>query len=261
MNGASFLFRPRNRGAWVLVAAVAGLVVGLVAGPVAAGVMSPGSRVGAPAAAVDQPPEHTISVGGTGKVVLVPDQATIRLGVSIEQKTAKAARDAAATAMTRVVAAVRNLGIAERDIATSLVSLGPVYDYDASPKTPRIRGYQLSNVVTITVRNLDVLGPVLDDSVTAGATTVDGVTFEVADSTAAEKTAREAAIRDARAKADTLASGAGVRITGVASIAESIVVPAWYGRNYAAADAGAGTPILAGTTDVVVTVAVTFLIG
>jgi hypothetical protein len=164
--------------------------------------------------------------------------------------------------MTKVVAAIRKLGIDDKDIATTAVSLGPVYDW--SGNTQRIRAYQLNNIVTVTVRDLDVLGDVLDDGIVAGATSVEGITFDVADRTAAEKQAREAAVQDAKTKAETLASGVGVRITGVASMSESVSTPIWYDRSFAApaaAEDAAATPVLAGTTDVTISVSVAFLIG
>jgi uncharacterized protein YggE len=231
-----------------------------VAGPVLAGALAP--RTYAPVnGATDQPPEHTISVAGSGKVVVVPDIATIRLGVVIERNSAKAAREAAAEAMTRVVAAIRKLGIDEKDIATANVSLNPVYDYPSN-QAPRIRGYQLQNIVSVTVRDLDKLSDVLDNGVQAGATSVDGISFDVSDRAASEAKAREAAIADAKAKAETLAKGLGISIRGVASVSEQVSTPIWYERGYAAAptDGGAETPVLPGTTDVVITVQVTFLI-
>jgi hypothetical protein len=262
MNGDTYNPDPSRRFGW-LALAVSALLVGLVAGPVLAGVAAP--RTGNPSTSAvvgDQPPEHTIAVTGSGKVTVVPDMATIRLGVSLERQTAKAARKAAAEAMTRVVTAIRGLGIGDEDIATSSISLGPVYNYSSSGAAPRIRGYQLTNIVTVTVRNLEVIGDVLDDGVLAGATSVDGITFDVADRVAAETKAREAAVKDAKAKAETLADGVGVQITGVASMSESVSTPIWYDRMYAAGAAeDAATPILTGSTDVTIMVSVTFLIG
>lgn len=246
---------------WVIIGASGALLVGLVAGPVLAAALAPRPFAAANGAA-DQPPEHTISVAGSGKVVVVPDMATIQLGVAIERNTAKAARTAAAEAMTGVVAAIRKLGIAERDIATSSVSLNPVYTYPSNG-TPKIRGYQLQNTVSVTVRDLARLSDVLDDGVVAGATTIDGISFDVADRTAAEKDAREAAVKDARATADTLAAALGVHIEGVSSVSESVSSPVLYQRAAAlgaVADVAASTPILPGTTDIVITVQVAFLI-
>ena len=165
--------------------------------------------------------------------------------------------------MTRVVDAIRKLGIDDKDIATANVSLSPVYNYPNN-KAPTIRGYQLQNMVTVTVRDLGKLSDVLDDGVAAGATSVDGISFDVADRAAAEAKAREAAVVDAKAKAETLASGLGVRISGVANVSESVSTPVWYNNMAGAAPtadrAAAETPVLPGTTDVVITVQVAFLI-
>jgi uncharacterized protein len=255
--------RTRSTAGLMAIAAVAALAVGLLAGPALAAVAAPRTYTVTPGAATDGTAEHTISVAGSGKVTVIPDMATINLGVVVERPTAKAAREAAAVAMTAVVGAVRGLGIADKDIATANVSLNPVYDYPANA-APKIRGYQLQNTISITVRDLAKLSDVLDNSVVAGATTVNGISFDVADRTAAEAQAREAAVKDAKTKADTLANGLGVRITGVASIAESVSTPVWYGANAApsaaAGDKAAQTPVLPGSTDVVITVQVAFLI-
>ncbi len=247
---------------WAFVAAAGALLVGLVAGPVLAGALAP--KTYAPVnGASDTPPEHTISVAGSGKVVVVPDLATVQLGVVIERSTAKAAREAAAEAMTKVVAAIRALGIDEKDIATANVSLNPVYDYPNN-RAPKIRGYQLQNTVSVTVRDLARLSDVLDDGVGAGATSVDGISFDVADRAASEAKAREAAVADAKAKAETLARTLGVGIAGVASVSEQVSTPVWYDRAIAGAaaqaDTAAETPVLPGTTDIVITVQVSFLI-
>ena len=249
---------------WMAMAGVAALAVGLVAGPAFASAGKPAPAYAVINGATDQPAEHTIAVTGSGKVTVVPDMATISLGVVVERNTAKAAREAAAESMTKVVAAVKALGIDDKDIASSSISLQPTYDY-VNNGTPNIRGYQLQNTITITVRDLNKLGDVLDDSVISGATSVDGISFDVADRTAAESKAREAAVADAKAKADTLAKGVGVSITGVASMSETVsdarvVRPAdGDGRRRRPADA-ASTPVMPGSTDVTIQVQVTFLI-
>jgi len=258
----------RSTGTWLGIVAVAALAVGLVAGPVLANVTAPrpyATPVGG--AASDTTPEHTIAVTGSGKVTVVPDMANIQLGVAIQRPTAKAAREAAAAAMTRIVAALKALGIDDKDIATAMVSLGPVYNYPNNA-SPVVTGYQLSNSVSVKVRDLAKLSDVLDNSVAAGATTIDGVSFDVADRSAAEAQARDAAVKDAKAKADTYAKGLGIAITGVASVTENVATPIWYGGVFnsaagAATDKAAApqTPVLPGSTDVTITVQVSFLIG
>jgi uncharacterized protein YggE len=249
---------------WMGMVGVAALAVGLIAGPALGAVKNAGPTYVTTNGATDQPAEHTITVAGSGKVTVVPDMATISLGVLVQRNTAKAAREAAAESMTKVVAAVKALGIDDKDIASSSISLQPTYDYTNNGGTPRITGYQLQNTITITVRDLSKLGDVLDDSVISGATTVDGISFDVADRTAAEAKAREAAVADAKAQADTLAKGVGVSITGVASMSETVSTPIWYGPQMAAAGAPAAdtakTPVMPGSTDVTIQVQVTFLI-
>ncbi len=212
-------------------------------------------------------PEHSISVSGTGTVTLKPDVADLHLGVLVNRPTVKAAQADAAGAMTKVIAALKALGIADKDVQTSNVSLQPAYDYSTNINPPRITGYQMSNSVTVTVRDLAKLGDAIDNSLAAGATSLDGVTFRVDDQTAAEAQARQAAMAEAKSKADTLAAAAGVSISGVASISETsapIPYPIMYGAAGAAPSVDSGkvaTPIQAGTTDVTITVAVVYLIN
>ena len=159
----------------------------------------------------------------------------------------------------------KGLGIADEDIKTSMLSISPVYDYNSS--SPRITGYQVTNVVSVHVRDINQVADVIDDSVAAGATTVNGVAFDVADRAGAENQARDAAVKDARSHADALATAAGVSITGVASISENTVsYPFPY---YGVADAAKGgapgapsvpTPIQPGTQDITITVTVAYSI-
>ena len=256
----------RSTGIRFVVVAVAALAVGLVAGPALASVAAPRQYATANAATTDTTREHTITVGGEGKVTVKPDLAHVQLGVQIQKPTAKAARDAAAVAMSNVVGAIKKLGVDDKDIQTTQVSLNAVYDYPNNA-APVLRAYQLTNQVVVTVRDLTKITDVVDDAVTAGATSVDGISFDVADRTAAEAQAREAAAKDARAKADVYAKTLGLAISGVASVSEQISTPVWYGQNYAASAAGSATdkavptPVQAGSTDVTISVTVSFLIG
>ncbi|MEA2676121.1 MAG: uncharacterized protein QOJ81_262 [Chloroflexota bacterium] len=237
---------------WVALAATAGLFVGIVAGPALGASPIPANPNG-------NPSEHTISVNGSGKVVLIPDVADVSLGVTIQRDKVATARDEAAAVMAAVIAALKSLGIADADIKTTQLYVSPIYDYSGAQ---RITGYQISNVISVHVRDLSKLADVIDLSVGAGATDVQGVSFDVADRAAAERDAREAAVRDARARADTLAAAAGVTITGVASISETTSTPwPWFGRGLAEDGAGVPTPIQPGTAELTIDVAVVYLIG
>lgn len=208
-------------------------------------------------------PEHTISVSGTGRVVLSPDTADVRLGVRVERPTVRQARQDAATAMDAVVASIKKNGVADKDLATSVLSLQPIYDYTAGTQG-RIPAYQFANSLAVTVRDIGKVGDVIDDAIAAGATSLDGVTFRVDDQTKAEAQARAAAMAEARAKADALASAAHVSITGVSSISETVApvpYPVYFGGAEAAApDKSVATPVQPGTSEVSVTVAVVYRI-
>lgn len=245
---------------WIALGAVAMLALGAFAAPLLTA--TPRSALAADPTGTG---EHTISVTGTGKVTVKPDVADISLGVQVQSDTAKGARDAAATKMNDIIAALKALGIADEDIQTSTIDISPVYDYNSS--TPRITGYQVTNMVTVHVTDITKVADVIDNSVAAGATNVNGVTFDIADRATAENTARGDAVKDARAHADALAAAAGVTITGVQSISETSVSSPWpwYG---VAADASKGgaptpavpTPVQPGTQDITITVTVSYLI-
>jgi uncharacterized protein YggE len=201
----------------------------------------------------------TIVVSGTGRVAVDPDVADLRLGVAVARSTVEAARAAAAETMTAILAAVAAAGVARRDIRTSLLSVQPRYDY-RDGKAPALTGYDLANSVEVTVRDLGTLGAVVDGALTAGATSLDGLTFRVDDPREAERTARTAAVAEARARAEVLAAAGAVTLTTVLAIVEGGPPPTWpqpkATRMMIAADAG--TPVEAGTTEIAVTVTVTF---
>lgn len=244
---------PRAR--WLAVATAATVLLLAAAAPA----FSPRPSLAADATT----PEHTISVTGTGRVILAPDVADLRLGVLVQRTTVKAARADAAKAMTAVIAALRKVGIAEADIQTSGITLNPQYNYTNS-SAPRLVGYQFSNNVAVTVRKLDLLGDAIDDALAAGATSLDSVQFRVDDETKAEAQARAAAMADAKTKATALASAAGVTIEGVSSITETIGAipyPVYYDRSAGAAlEKAIATPVQAGTNEVSISVAVVYLI-
>ncbi len=245
----------RPRLGWLAAGAFAGLALAVAFGPALA--MRTAQAVD-PATA----PEHTISVSGLGRVTTTPDVADVRVGVMITREKVRDAQAAAATAMQGVIAALKKAGIADKDIQTTSLSLQPVYDYSSNGNPPRLTGYQIVNSVQATVRKLDTISDVVDGALTAGATTLDGITFRVDNPAAAEAQARDAAMKDARAKADALARAAGVSINGVSSISEqsgSVPVPVPYLQAGGAKDA-ASTPIQVGTNEVDVSVSVVYLI-
>jgi hypothetical protein len=203
----------------------------------------------------------TIVVGGTGRVSVEPDLAELRLGVSVARPTVAAARAEAATTMDRILGAVGAAGVERRDVRTTLLSVQPRYDY-SDGQAPKLTGYDLANVVEVTVRELGRLGDVVDGTLGAGATSMDGLAFRVADPGPAEREARIRAMTVARARADVLAEAAGLTIVGVADVVEGDVarppVAGMKAERMMLASADAGTPVEGGSMEIAVTVTVTY---
>jgi hypothetical protein len=209
---------------------------------------------------VDQPiPPRTVAVGGTGRAATAPDIVELRLGVAATRRTASAAQADAAAAMTAILAALRGAGVAERDLRTEGLSLQPVMDY-RNDGPPALRGYELRNGVVARLRDLARLPAAIDGAIAAGATTLDGVRFDVEDRAAAEAAARDAAVADALGKAAALAAAVGASLGEVISIVEGSAAlptpfPVARGAKLMAAEA-MPTPVEAGDREVVVNVEV-----
>lgn len=178
----------------------------------------------APAHAQSTP---TIQVTGQGETAVAPDMAVLSLTVMREAETARAALDEANQAMREVIAAMKEKGIEDRDLQTSGLSINPRYVYPdrGEDRTPRIVGYQVSNSLTVRVREIEMVGEVLDLSVTMGVNQGGGIVLTNDDTAAVLEEARKAAVENARAKAETLAEAAGVRLGRVMSIDEQARQP------------------------------------
>ena len=205
----------------------------------------------------------TIVVSGTGRVAVQPDVADLRLGVTVAKPTVEAARGEAAATMDAILRAVDGAGVARADVRTAMLSVQPRYDY-RDGRAPVLTGYEIANVVEVSVRDLSALGDVIDVTLTAGATSMDALSFRLADPRPAEREARRQAMAEARARADVLAEAAGVTVQGVSDIVEGQPVrppgPVAKAQRMALA-ADAGTPVEAGTLEVAVTVSVTYRAG
>ncbi len=231
------------------------LALGALVVAVAALAVRPGAAVGAPPV-VGDPPLHTITVSATGAVTLIPDVARVSVGVTVTKPTVKAARNAAGAAMNAIIDSLKALGIDEKDIKTTGIDLNPQYDNSGR----KIVGYQMSERLQITVRDLDKAGDVVDTATAKGATNVDGMWFEVSDPAKAMDQARAAAITQARTSAAAMAAAAGVSLGDVVSISESSAsYPTPYPMAGAARDSA--TQVQPGTQDVQATVTVIFAIG
>lgn len=163
----------------------------------------------------------TLSLAASGQVMTAPDKATITLGVQTDAASAAQALAANAEQMTRVMAALKRGGIAERDIQTAQLTVNPKYAYEPN-QPPRLTGYEASNQVMITVRDLKRLGPTVDSAVGAGATNVNSIAFGLVDPTAAENAARLEAVKALQAKADLYSKAVGHPILRLVSLSEGV---------------------------------------
>lgn len=239
------------------------LFVGIVSALIAAAVLVVAVRPPAARAAVAAIDDlrSTITVVGDGRVLVQPDVANVTFGVEATAPTQAAAQADAATRMQAVVDILLGLGIPREEIRTNRLSAHPVYDQrDASV----IRGYQASNSVQVKLRNLDQVGSIVDAVTAAGANRVDGIFFAVDQIEAPKGQARGLAMQNARAKADQLASLAGLRVVGVKAIQESDASSNPPRPQPARADAyGAAAPappVEPGTQEVGTQVTVTYIV-
>jgi uncharacterized protein YggE len=167
-------------------------------------------------------PTPTLTADGRGTEMVVPDIAVVTIGVESRGRTASAALAANSTDLTRAIGAIRAAGVADRDIGTSGFGIDPVYAEQKEGETntpPPIIGYQVSNSVTVTIRDIAKSGGILDAVVNAGANQVNGISFDVSDPKAAHEAALKAAIAEALAKGELMADAAGVRLVRVLSVA------------------------------------------
>lgn len=221
------------------------------------------------APALADEPRGTISVEGRGEVLAAPDTAFITSGVTTQGATAREALDANTAAMSELIETLKAAGIEGKDIQTSGFSVSPNYVYsDARDEhgytlPPKIAGYQVSNSVSVRVRDLPSLGAVLDRAVTVGANTISGVSFSVADPSGLYNDARKQAFADARAKAELYAAAAGVGLEDIRTISETqgYQPPQPYLMGAMAREAAAPVPVEAGELTFSINVSVTWELG
>ena len=164
--------------------------------------------------------QPTLNVSATGFADAAPDRARVSAGVVKQGKTAREAMMGNATLMTAVFEQLEAAGIAKSDITTSQLSLQPQYDYQDRRK-PTIKGYEARNTVMVKTDDIEQIGAMLDALVRAGVNNINQVQFSVKDPKAALAKAREDAIREARAKAESMAEAAGVKLGPLMSMNEN----------------------------------------
>jgi uncharacterized protein YggE len=212
---------------------------------------------------------RTLSVIGTGKVSAAPDVAEISVGVVTTENTAKEAVAVNNATMEALQRALKERGVAAKDIETSRLSINPQYAQLPPPAPgqqpkdfiPRIVGYQVTNTVKITARDIMKLGTILDAAVEAGANQMYGISFRVDKPEKLLDVARKDAMADAKRKAELMAGEAGMVVGRPTSIREEGAAtapprPAMFGRQ--AVGMAAAVPISAGEQELGVSVHVVY---
>lgn len=173
---------------------------------------------------------RSLQVSGTAAIEVVPDRVLVQLGLQSNGVTVADVEAANTRAMRKVIQALRDQGVAEKDLATDWYIIEPLYDdYDSL----YIKGYRINNLVAVTLRQADRVTPVVAAALKAGANQVVHVEFYTSELRKYRDQARELAARAAGEKADALARAAGARRGCVRSITEntwSYFNSWWYGR-------------------------------
>jgi uncharacterized protein len=214
----------------------------------------------------------TMQMSGHGEVMAKPDTAYVTSGVTSQAGTARDALDANTKDMSALIAVLKDAGVAEGDIQTSGFAVNPNYIYsdqrDANgyQLPPKISGYTVTNAVTVHVRDLTILGTMLDKEVSVGANTINGINFAVEDTSALYDEARKAAFADAKGKAGLYAEAAGVGLGAIETISENQGYtqppqPYLYKATAGAADRSAPVPVEAGQLTFSIDVAITWDLG
>jgi uncharacterized protein YggE len=244
-----------KRNKWIL-AGLASLIIGTM---LLVGCQSNGTATGN-----TNNQQTGIWVTGEGKVTVVPDIATIQLGVQAQDNTVAAAQTKAAAAMNDVMAALQANGVAQKDIQTQYFSIQKITRWDSDKQQEITIGYQVSNIVTAKVRDVTTAGTVIDSVAAAGGDVVviNSISFSVDDPILYYDQARQEAMANAHDKAKSLAELAGVTLGNATYISESqsgtVTRPVAYDSKSAAA--GVSTAISAGETEIVLDIQVVYAI-
>jgi len=247
-----------------LAAIILGLVL-VLAVPILAGCGSPAVAQDSPSAVqVSQQPEG-IWVSGIGEVSITPDLATLNLGVTAQELTVAQAQAKASEAMAKVMQALTDAGIAQKDIQTGYFSITQQTRWDDLKRIDTPIGFQVTNMLTVKIREIAKVGDIIDAVVVAGGDLIriNGINFSVEEPSKYYTEAREKAMTAAKGKAQELANLAGLTLGKPTYINESAQYTPYYGyANYSvrvpAADMASGTSISPGETEVTLTVEVTY---
>jgi hypothetical protein len=203
---------------------------------------------------------RTISINGAGTVYLTPDIAYINIGVHTEDPVIGLAVDHNNQKSQAVIKAIKDLGVAEKDIQTTNFSINNSIQYDPNTSAEIGTIFQVDNTVVVTMRDIGKLSQLLDSAIQAGANNINSVVFDVADKSAAVQQARLLALKNAHDLASELTTGMGVTLGAVQSLSYYDTSPSpYFGKGGESIGNGnSTTPINAGQMQLTVNVSITY---
>ena len=193
--------------------------------------------------------ESKISVSGTGEIRVSADTAVISLGVNARDKDVLKAQQKVNESIAAIRAALTEQGVSEENINTEFINIYVTYDYRDDQE--EVEAYNASSTLAIKVTEMDKVGALIDAAFSAGANTLNGISFSASDTSEAKAEALREAVADAKNKADVLAEASGLKITGIESLSEDGVfsyennVGNVYAKMAVAETADAGTVVQA----------------
>ncbi len=220
------------------------------------------------------PASNTISFDGEGEVTAVPDLAVVNITIRESAKVVEDAQTAATTKEKTVLTFLENNGIAKKDIKTESYNSYPKYDYGTPcysynygvpcrQEAPKVVGYEVSENISVKVRDLAKAGDIVKGVGSLGVTEISGPNFSIENEDELKAQARKMAIEEAKAKAESLSSDLGVKLVRIVNFSESGNYPGmYYGKEMMALDSAAPrTPspeLPTGETKIISNVVITY---
>lgn len=205
---------------------------------------------------------NVITVSGEGKVVGIPDIATIDLGTTIEKSTVAEAQKENTRIMNQLVEQLKSAKVDKKDIQTTSYNVNPNYDWNNGKQT--LRSYSVAQNVHVKIRNLDAVGDIIGKAGALGVNQIGGIQFTVDEPEKLKEEARAKALENAKAKASALAAVAGIKLRRVISFDESqggmYPPPIFYAKEGMGGgpDIAAAPRVEAGSTEITVHVNLTY---
>jgi uncharacterized protein YggE len=206
--------------------------------------------------------ERSITVPGDGQVQVAPDVVTVNLGVQTRNADVQRAVAENNRIASSIMNAARQVGVADADMQTAYFTVYPQSEYDQFGVLTEQVTYFVDNNLSVRLRDVTRLSELLQNAVDAGATNIYGVTFAIADTSAAEAEARAEAMADAQARATQIAGDAGLTLGEPISISTGVTLPPpyFYGAAAYGMGGGGGPPVATGMNTVTVNVTVSYAV-